>query len=490
MKNSNVRFVAGLYKKIELFDNLFVFKLQGVTANGYIDLNDKKYIMNFEMNNQMKKVLPIEEGFSLKHNYYYDNEVSYNILKEKYPDVTDDTDLVCKYLDDIHDDVILGYYDEEENRIKVFTTNEHFIKNSKNTNLMHSFFEVSSDGSNLIQLPIDNITTMLNLIKNKEYDYVEKYLNLAIDQINQIYKANNIPLIEVSKKEQIDMKEKSIDEIYEIINQSMNELNEMIGISEIKNEINKFTKLLILKQKTKEYLNLDDINMNMVFTGNPGTGKTTVARIIGKILYNLGYSQKEKVAEVTAKDLIGEYVGQTSVKTAELIEEYKGGVIFIDEAYSLSNEGNSYANDALVEIIKELERRRTIFIFAGYTEEMRQFIEMNSGIASRIGYNLEYNDYSEQELVDIFLLKATKRGFIVDEDLKDKLLIIFEREKQEKHFGNGRFVDNLLDKIIFEHSVNTEFEIDKDVLIRLTLKDLETVKLENNKAKTKKIGFM
>ena len=490
MKNSKIRFVTGIYKKIELFDNLFVFKLQGVITNGYIDIRSRKRMMNVEINGQNKRLLSLEKNFSFKNDYYYENEMAYETMMKKYPNVTDDVEMICKYLDEMHKEIIFGYYKEKENKLKLFTLNEDSLKNCKVTDLNHSFFSISTDGSNLIQLPISNITTMLELIRRKDYDYLEKYLSMTVEGINQIYKNCNLPLIETSVKEQVDIKEKTIDEIYEIINNSVDELNNMIGMDEIKKEVSKFSKLLLLKQKTSDYLDLDEINLNMVFTGNPGTGKTTVARILGKLLYDLGYSNSEKVLEITAKDLIGEYVGQTAIKTQELINENIGGVIFIDEAYALCNGANSYSNDALVEIIKELERRRTIFIFAGYTEEMRQFIEMNPGIASRIGYNLEYQDYSKAELLEIFNLKAKKRGFNLEEGLNDKLLSIFEKERQENNFGNGRFVNNLLDKIIFEHSVNTEFINDKEALSTLTLKDLETVKLENNKARTKKMGFM
>ena len=484
------RYVAGLYKAIELFDNIYAFRLEGLIENGKINPLDKKQKMVFTHDNSRKAVLPLESGFNFDTNYYYDNYIPYEDLCKRYPDAKSEQELLYTYLDEIHKDVLLGYYDEEKEQLKVVTTNDHFLKKCNLENLTSSFFAISLEEPNMVNLPVNNITSMLTLIKQKDYETVEQYLKRMFDDINMVYQENNIELLKLEELKEHKEMTNNLDELYKVIEESMSELNELIGMDDIKEEISKFAKLLILKHKTKEYLKLDDINMNMVFTGNPGTGKTTVARIIGKLLYNLGYSKKEKIAEITAKDLIGEYVGQTSIKTTELINEYKGGIIFLDEAYALSNDGNPYASDALVEIIKELEKRRTIFIFAGYTEEMRQFIEMNSGISSRIGYNLEYQDYSAEELLKIFELKATKRGFNLEEELKDKLITIFDKERQENHFGNGRFADNLLDKIIFEHSVHTEFETDKDILTKLTINDLETVKLENNKAKVKKIGFM
>ena len=152
----------------------------------------------------------------------------------------------------------------------------------------------------------------------------------------------------------------------------------------------------------KNKINLEPLNLNMIFTGNPGTGKTTIARIIAGILYDLGYVKNTNFIETTAQDFIGGYVGQTALKTRTLLDEHKGAVIFIDEAYVFASGGQLYADEAIAEILKEMESKETVFIFAGYKEEMKKFIDMKSGLYSRVGSIIDFKDYTLDELMDIF----------------------------------------------------------------------------------------
>ena len=158
----------------------------------------------------------------------------------------------------------------------------------------------------------------------------------------------------------------------------------------------------------------------MVFLGNPGTGKTTIARMISEILYNLKYVKENKLVEVSVKDLVAEYVGQTAPKTMSVIEKAMNGVLFVDEAYTLAttNSQNSYNGEAIATLIQAMEnyRDKLVVIFAGYTKEMRAFLDSNSGITSRIGYTLHFDDYTTEELIEIFLGMTKKAGFEVEED--------------------------------------------------------------------------
>ena len=215
----------------------------------------------------------------------------------------------------------------------------------------------------------------------------------------------------------------------------------------------------------------------MVFLGNPGTGKTTVARIIANILYNLKYIKTNKLIEVTSKDLVAEYVGQTAPKTNSVIERALGGVLFIDEAYALSSKndsGNSYNAEAIATLIAAMENHRDdlVVIFAGYTKEMQDFLDSNSGIVSRIGYTLNFKDYSEDELVDIFKLMTNKAGFVVKDDAIDKLREVIREYKDTKNFGNARFIRNVYEKTVIKHASNTKDKKSIKLLSTITKDDI------------------
>ena len=269
--------------------------------------------------------------------------------------------------------------------------------------------------------------------------------------------------------------EKTTDEIFA-------ELNELVGLKKIKQSIYDLVDLISLKNKTKEDLKINDVNLHMVFLGNPGTGKTTVARLLVNILYNLKYIRENKLVEVTSKDLVAEYVGQTAPKTNEVVERALGGVLFIDEAYALastSNTGNTYNAEAIATLIQAMENHRDdlVVIFAGYTKEMQAFLDSNSGIVSRIGYTLEFEDYTEDELVDIFKGMVKKAGFTVEDAAIEKLRTIINEYKDTKNFGNARFVRNVYEKTIVKHASNTKNIKSKKKLKTITEEDISTENL-------------
>ena len=240
--------------------------------------------------------------------------------------------------------------------------------------------------------------------------------------------------------------------------------------------------LISLKEKSKDILNIKSINLHMVFLGNPGTGKTTVARIVSKILYNLKYIKQDKLLEVTSKDLVAEYVRQTSIKTANVLQKALGGVLFIDEAYSLASgkgEGNSFNEEAVATLIQGMENNRDnlVVIFAGYTKEMQDFLNLNSGIVSRIGYTVEFEDYTVDELWQIFNQMMTKAGFVVSKEAEEKVKKIIEENKDTKNFGNARFVRNVYEKSIIKHASNTKDKKSKKALITIKAEDISTENL-------------
>ncbi len=198
-------------------------------------------------------------------------------------------------------------------------------------------------------------------------------------------------------------KDKSIDEIFK-------ELNELVGLKNVKDMLNDLVSLMQFREKAGSEVNIKNTNLHMVFLGNPGTGKTTVARMVAGILYNLKYIKQNKLLEVSAKDLVGEYVGQTGPKTMAVIEKAMGGVLFIDEAYSLASkpgQNSSFNEECVATLIQAMENYRDnlVVIFAGYSKEMQDFLNSNSGIVSRIGYTI----------LDNFGIKNFKEYSILDE---------------------------------------------------------------------------
>ena len=241
-------------------------------------------------------------------------------------------------------------------------------------------------------------------------------------------------------------------------------LKNIIGLQNVKGKLKEFEKYMLFQVKAKaNNMNLKSSNMHMIFTGNPGTGKTTVARIMAKMLYDLGMLKENKLVEVEKKDLIASYLGQTASKTSDVIEKALGGVLFIDEAYSLTENKDSYGKEAMATLIKAMEDKKDelVVIFAGYKNEMKTFLDSNSGIASRIGYTFDFSDYSSDELVEIFKVKMTNMGFEIEEGVTNHIKNICEYFSKRKDFGNGRFIDKLIQEIIIKHSNNEEADLKK-----------------------------
>lgn len=271
---------------------------------------------------------------------------------------------------------------------------------------------------------------------------------------------DNIPEVE---------KMKSTKEIFK-------DLNDLVGLTKVKKTLYELVDLITLKKKTNEDLKISNINLHMVFLGNPGTGKTTVARMICGILFDLGYIKENKLIEVSPKDLVGEYVGQTGPKTMAVVNRAMGGVLFIDEAYTLgdNSNGNSYNAEAIATLIKAMEdyRDKLVVIFAGYTHEMQAFLNANSGIVSRIGYTLEFEDYTNKELREIFIKMLTKAGFNIEDEALKKFDEIIIENRNTKNFGNARFVRNTFEKTILKHAANTKSNKDIKILKTITKEDI------------------
>lgn len=262
-----------------------------------------------------------------------------------------------------------------------------------------------------------------------------------------------------------------------------NELDDLVGLKDVKNIVRGIINTLELQHRKKEMgIDSKDISLNMIFLGNPGTGKTTVARIIGKILKVIGVLKKGHMVEVTRSDLIGEYVGQTAPKTLSKIKEAYGGILFIDEAYSLNGNGtNDFGKEAIATLIKEMEdsRDKLVVIMAGYTKEMKALINLNPGMESRIKFTVEFSDYNCEELMEIFEDLCKKESYVILNEAKKELKNIFKSEydNKDKKFGNGRLVRKYFEKIKMNQAdrvIKNDIR-SKEELLKITLGDVKTV---------------
>ena len=258
-------------------------------------------------------------------------------------------------------------------------------------------------------------------------------------------------------------------------------LNGLIGLQHVKDEINKLIRFLEIQTKRREH-NLAETKMSlhMVFAGNPGTGKTTVARILARILKALNILKKGHLIETDRMGLVGQYVGHTAKKTSEMVDQALDGILFIDEAYSLANGNeNDFGQEAIDTLVKRMEdhRDRLIIIVAGYPDEMEAFIQSNPGFDSRFNLLIDFKNYSTEELLSIFNLFCAKNEYelapnAADKFLKEAALII---ETQAHDFGNGRYVRNLFEQALRNQALrlsNSKTDITRETLMRIEAADL------------------
>ena len=236
------------------------------------------------------------------------------------------------------------------------------------------------------------------------------------------------------------------------LEEALDELNALVGLNSVKSEVLACINLLRINNMRKEK-GLPELQTSnhMVFTGHPGTGKTTVARIMAKIYKSLGVITKGQLVETDRSGLVAGYMGQTALKTAQVIKKAKGGVLFIDEAYSLSSEegSNDYGKEAIDTLVKGMEDYRDdlVVIVAGYVNEMKKFINMNPGLRSRFNKYINFENYSAEEMLEIFKRQCEKAKFLLSAEAEEAALMYFAQNQDDPTFGNARGVRNFFDKV-------------------------------------------
>ena len=237
------------------------------------------------------------------------------------------------------------------------------------------------------------------------------------------------------------------------------DLNQLIGLKSVKEKVQDLLAYQkVQKMRVNNNLHSQKNTLHLAFTGNPGTGKTTVARIVGRIYKQLGLLSKGHFIEVSRTDLIAGYQGQTALKVKCVIERAKGGVLFIDEAYSITEneQSDSYGKECLTELTKALEdyREDLVVIVAGYTEPMNKFFESNPGLKSRFNTFIEFDDYNSDELDKILISMCKNNDYTLEEEAKEKIHLYFEKQitLKDKNFANGRLVRNLYDDLVMNHA--------------------------------------
>ena len=327
------------------------------------------------------------------------------------------------------------------------------LEKKSNSFLKKSYVEFITQFAQALVAADQNVTTL--------------EMNVLSELLNQI-NTNNFGAIQEALKTNKSATTKNKDnaqvikptrEAIETIDDVLKELDSFTGMDGIKKDVRTLINLLkIQKQREQQGLSVVKPSLHMVFTGPPGTGKTTVGRIMGRVFKSLGVLEKGHIVETDRSGLVAGYVGQTAINVDEIVESAKDGVLFIDEAYTLSpSDGqDSFGQEAIDTLLKRMEdmRENLVIIVAGYEEEMQRFIESNPGFKSRFNKYISFEDYKPEELIQIFKSIVHKNNYKVDDDLilglSTKFIDLYDT--RTKSFGNGRVVRNLFEKIVENQS--------------------------------------
>ena len=287
--------------------------------------------------------------------------------------------------------------------------------------------------------------------------------------------------------------DKKADEKEETLDSLMEQLDSLIGLESVKKEVRSLINLIKVRAMRKEHdLKVMDMSFHMVFTGNPGTGKTTVARLVAKIYKKLGFLSKGQLIETDRSGLVAGYVGQTAGKVTDVVNSALGGILFIDEAYALARKGmdNDFGHEAIDTLVKLMEDHRDdlVVIVAGYTDEMHDFLTSNPGLISRFNKYIDFPDYTDDELMAILEMNAKRQGYSITDEAKRvvRSMLTGMTLSERMDFGNARGMRNTLEKLVQAQANRLavcEDEITRDMLLTITEADAKAALTDESEQK-------
>jgi len=348
---------------------------------------------------------------------------------------------------------------------------------SKFDAMTNEFWKISECAKAITERHDNNATKILLnrvslLVESNEFPKEVKQIAIALNDSLLKY-FGRLKILDICDRDQSEEDGRSLPEL-------LADLNNLIGLGEVKTQVNNLISYQKVQKRREEYgLIAPKGTLHLAFIGGPGTGKTTVARIVGRIYKQIGLLSRGHFIEASRTDLIAGYQGQTALKVKNVMEKAKGGVLFIDEAYSIieNDQSDSYGRECLTELTKALEdyRHDLVVIVAGYIEPMNKFFYSNPGLKSRFNTFVRFDDYTVDEMEEILISMCKNSDYYLNKEAKEEIRIYLKKEmdSKEKNFANGRLVRNVYDRIIMNHAKRVvEFdEMDHHVLSEITRND-------------------
>lgn len=383
------------------------------------------------------------------------------------------------------DDITFVQLDDEAISKIIIQNTDVFVEKCKNN--LHIDVKVDESIRCWVHTHFDK-TQGIDAIRSVFHDF---YVSISAFVLNEnlgsneeilLHEADGMPYAVYGSKKQVLSREKNSAEEIEAVNK---ELDEIVGLDKVKNYIRSLQAHISLQEKRKQQgLKSASVSMHMIFTGNPGTGKTTIARLLARYLKAIGVLSEGQLVEVTRADLVAQYVGQTAPLTMSVIKSAMGGVLFVDEAYSLyRGKDDSFGLEAIDTLVKAMEDHRDnlIVVLAGYKKEMATFLEANSGLKSRFPNLINFDDYTGTQLYQIACIQAKSKGYEISEDAKEPLIQYFNEVQSinAEEAGNGRLARNVVEEAILKQAERLVNSTDQKEMTELKKEDFDyTVKVK------------